>query len=83
MFRMFDFCFFFFYLFRRTDFCLGCIVVFSMPLMLKNKMVLVFLVFLNLIFELSKLLNFDLNFQKSRISVCYGVPYIVSILFTF
>ena len=73
----------FFYLFRRIDFCLGCIVVFSMSLVLKNEMVLVFLVFLNLIFELSKLLNFDLNFQKSRISVCYGVPYIVSILFTF
>ena len=83
MFRMFDFCFFFFCLFRRIDFCLGCIVVFSLSLMLKNEMVLVFLVFLNLISGLSKLLNFDLNFQKSRISVCYGVPYIVSILFTF
>ena len=32
-------------------------------------MVLVFLVFLNLIFKLSKLLIFDLNFQKSRISL--------------
>ena len=84
MFRMFDFCFFFFFdLFRRIDFCRGCIVVFSMSRMLKNEMVLVFLVFLNLIFKLSKLLNFGLNFRKSRISLCYGVPYIVSILFTF
>ena len=63
----------FFDLFRRIDFCLGCIVVFSMSRMLKNEMGLVFLVFLTLIFKLSKLLNFDLNFQKSRISPCYGV----------
>ena len=49
------------------DFCLGCIVVFSMSLMLKNEMVLVFLVFLNLIFELSKLLNFDLNFKNQEL----------------
>ena len=83
MFHMFDFCFFFFFdLFRRIDFCLECIVVFSMCRMLKNEMVLVFLVFY-LIFKLSKLLNFDLNFQNSRISLCSGVPYIVSILFTF
>ena len=68
-----------------------------MSRMLKNEMVLVLLVFLNLIVrvvkefdckscescKLSQLLNFDLNFQKSRISLCYGVPYIVSILFTF
>ena len=66
MFRMFDFCFFFFYLFRRIDFCLGCIVVFSMSLMLKNEMVLVFLVFLNLIFELSKHLNFDSELSKIK-----------------
>ena len=52
-----------------------------MSRMLKNEMVLVFLVVLNLIFKLSKLLNFDLNFQKSRISLCYGVPYIVSVFF--
>ena len=84
MFRMFDFCFFFFFdLFRRIDFGLGCIVVFPMSRMLKSEMVLVFLVFLNLIFKHSKLLNLDLNFQKSRISLCYGVPYIVSILFTY
>ena len=57
--------------------------MFSMSRMLKNEMVLVFVVFLNLIFKLSKLLNFDLNFQKSRISLCYGVPYIVFILLTF
>ena len=67
----------------RIVFCLGCMVVFSMSRMLKNELVLVFLVFLNLIFKLSKLLNFDLNFQKSRICLCYGVPYIVSIFFTF
>ena len=84
MFRMFVFCFFFLFdPFCRIDFCLGCILVFSMSRMLKNEMVLVFLIFLNLILEFSKLLNFDLNFQKSRISACYGVLYLVSILFTF
>ena len=46
----------FFDLFRRIDFCLRCIVVFSMSGMLKNEMVLVFLVSLNLIFELSKIM---------------------------
>ena len=64
---------FFLVLFKRIDLCIGWLVVFSMSRFLNNEMYSFFLIFLNLIF----------NFQTSRMSFCYGVPYIVSIFFTF
>ena len=60
-------------LFKRIDLRIGWLVIFAMSRMLNNEMCSFFLIFFNLIF----------NFQKSRMSFCYGVPYIGSIYFVF
>ena len=56
IFHMFEFCFFFFVMFRKMDFCLRWLVVVSMSRMLNNGSDS--FLFFNLIF----------NFQKSRLS---------------
>ena len=51
MFRIYEFCFFlFFVLFRRIDFCIGWLVIFSMSWMLNNEMYSFFLNFLNWVY---------------------------------